>query len=230
MTLENPIEYFVYWLFISCAWSLFAHFIFANDIDFDLNEGFHFPKKNYLIMEGSQSRYLTKVSKNLKVVNDYQEDFILMCCYILRTRTEEDMQDLLKQILCTIEDNHIVSKSTLLDDVMFCDIILNHSTSKNRSKQDIHTTNIQFRLFGDGLSDKDIVQYIQQIREHYTGTIGNVRSEFIAEMYTHLYNEPCLTDEDQLNCINKTPKEVLECYYRHPENPTGFIRGLLRNK
>ena len=230
MIVENPIEYFVYWLFISCAWSLFAHFVFGNDIDFDLNEGFHFAKNDEIIVEGSQSRYLTKVSKNLKTVNDYQEDFILVCCHILRTRTQEDIQDLLKQILCTIKDSHITTKSTYLDDDIFCDIRLKHSTTKNRSKQDIYTTNIQFRLFGDGLSDKDIVQYIQQIREHYMGAIGNVRSDFIADMYTHLYNEPCLADEDQLNRINKTPKEVLDCYYRHPENPTGFIRGLMRSK
>jgi len=229
MNFENDIEYFVYWLFISCAWSLFVHFIFENDIDFDLNEGFHSVKKDELIIQGSQSRYLTKVSKNLKTVNDYQEDFILVCCHILRTRTQEDIQYLLKQILCTMNSENIVSKSTYLDDDLFCDIRLKHSTTKNRSKQDIDTTNIQFRLFGSEFSKNDILQYIQQIREHYTGTIGNARSDLISEMYTHLYSEPCLADEDQLNRINKTPKEVLDCYHRHPENPTSFMRGLLKN-
>ena len=229
MTFENPIEYFVYWLFISCAWSFFVHFIFENEIDFDLNEGFHSVKKDELIIEGSQSRYLTKVSKNLKTVNDYQEDFILVCCHILRTRTQEDIQNLLKQILCTIENSHVTSKSTYLDEDLFCDIRLKHSTTKNKSKQDIDTTNIQFRLFGYGFSDKEMLQYIQQIREHYTGTIGNARSDFISEMYTHLYSEPCFTDEDQLNRINKTPKEILDCYHRHPKNPTSFMRSLLKN-
>jgi hypothetical protein len=229
MIIENPIEYFVYWLFISCAWSFFVHFIFEFPLNFGLDEVFYSSKKDELIIQGSQSRYLTKVSKNLKTVNDYQEDFILVCCHILRTRTQEDIQDLLKQILCTIEDSNITSKSTYLDDDLFCDIRLKHFTTKNRSKQDIDTTNIQFRLFGSGFSDKEIMQYIQQIREHYTGTIGNARSEFIAEMYTHLYNEPCLADEDQLNRINKTPKEILDCYHRHPENPTSFMRSLLKN-
>jgi len=104
MTLENPIEYFISWLFFSCAWSLFAHFIFKHNIHFDLNEGFHFEENDEFILEGSQSRYLTKLSKNLKTVNDYQEDFILMCCHILRTRTQTDIQDLFKQILCTIHN------------------------------------------------------------------------------------------------------------------------------
>ena len=229
MTLENPIEYFISWLFFSCAWSLFAHFIFKHNIHFNLNEGFHFEENDELILEGSQSRYLTKLSKNLKTVNDYQEDFILMCCHILRTRTQTDIQDLFKQILCTIHNKNIVSKSIDLDDDLCCDILLRHTSSVNRAKQTVNTSDIQLCLFGEELSENDILQYIQQIREHYTGTIGNARSDFISEMYTHLYNEPCLADEDQLNRINKTPKEILDCYHRHPENPTSFMRSLLKN-
>jgi len=229
MTLENPIEYFISWLFFSCAWSLFAHFIFKHNIHFDLNEGFHFEENDEFIFEGSQSRYLTKLSKNLKTVNDYQEDFILMCCHILRTRTQTDIQDLFKQILCTIHNKNIVSKSIDLDDDLCCDILLRHTSSVNRAKQTVNTSDIQLCLFGEEFSENDILQYIQQIREHYTGTIGNARSDFISEMYTHLYNEPCLADEDQLNRINKTPKEILDCYHRHPENPTSFMRSLLKN-
>ena len=229
MTLENPIEYFISWLFFSCAWSLFAHFIFKHNIHFDLNEGFHFEENDEFILEGSQSRYLTKLSKNLKTVNDYQEDFILMCCHILRTRTQTDIQDLFKQILCTIHNKNIVSKSIDLDDDLCCDILLRHTSSVNRAKQTVNTSDIQLCLFGEEFSENDILQYIQQIREHYTGTIGNARSDFISEMYTHLYNEPCLADEDQLNRINKTPKEILDCYHRHPENPTSFMRSLLKN-
>jgi len=229
MTLENPIEYFISWLFFSCAWSLFAHFIFKHNIHFDLNEGFHFEENDEFILEGSQSRYLTKLSKNLKTVNDYQEDFILVCCHILRTRTQTDIQDLFKQILCTIHNKNIVSKSIDLDDDLCCDILLKHTSSVNRAKQTVNTSDIQLCLFGEELSENDILQYIQQIREHYTGTIGNARSDFISEMYTHLYNEPCLADEDQLNRINKTPKEILDCYHRHPENPTSFMRSLLKN-
>ena len=229
MTLENPIEYFISWLFFSCAWSLFAHFIYKHNIHFDLNEGFHFEENDEVILEGSQSRYLTKLSKNLKTVNDYQEDFILMCCHILRTRTQTDIQDLFKQILCTIHNKNIVSKSIDLDDDLCCDILLRHTSSVNRAKQTVNTSDIQLCLFGEEFSENDILQYIQQIREHYTGTIGNARSDFISEMYTHLYNEPCLADEDQLNRINKTPKEILDCYHRHHENPTSFMRSLLKN-
>ena len=233
MYVENPVDFLLHiclFLFIN---AFFAYIKEELPVSFDLNEGFLFEKikeTNEIIIEGSQSSYLTKVNKNLKIVNDYQQDFILMCCYILRTRTDEDIQDLLKQILCVMKSRNIAMKSVKLDEELYCDIRLEYSSSQMRGKGDMLNTNIQLCVSSDILSNEEILHRIQLIREHYMGIIGNARPECVAEMYTHLYNEPCLVDEEQLNRINKTPKEILDCYHRHRENPESFIRGLLRNK
>lgn len=230
MNFNNPEEFCLSWLLFIFVYATLSHFIYEFPVSFDLDDIFHFTKNSGLIVEGSQSRYLTKVSKNLKTVNDYTDEFILLCCHILRTRTQEDIQDLIKQILCTIQTRNITSKSIDLDDELYCDIKLFHSSSPIRGKKDAMSTLVEFHLFSCTVSKEEILHFMRLIREHYTGIIGNARSDFISEMYTHLYNEPCLVDEDQLNRINKTPKEVLDCYHRHPENPEGFVRGLLRNK
>ena len=100
MYAENPVDFLLHiclFLFIN---AFIAYIKEELPVSFDLNEGFLFEKikeTNEIIIEGSQSSYLTKVNKNLKIVNNYQQDFILMCCYILRTRTDEDIQDLLKK-------------------------------------------------------------------------------------------------------------------------------------
>uniref|UniRef100_A0A6C0IV12 Uncharacterized protein n=1 Tax=viral metagenome TaxID=1070528 RepID=A0A6C0IV12_9ZZZZ len=213
-------------LFISYT---FYRFLYRNGIDFNLDDGFHFVKTEEFIIQGSQSSHLTKVSKNVKITNDYHDDFILLCCYLLRTRTEEDIQDLLKQILCKIENRKIVSKSIQIDDDLYCDIVIQHASYINRSKQTIQTSEIKFILSDDQLSETEISRFIDEIREHYTGAIGNARAEFICEMYTHLYNEPCFIDEDQLVHINKTPKEILDCYHRYPDNPASFVKRLLKD-
>jgi hypothetical protein len=135
----------------------------------------------------------------------------------------------MKQILCTIQTRTITSKSINLDDDLYCDIKLTHSSSPIRGKKDAISSLIEFNIFSRTVSKAEILHFMRLMREHYTGVIGNARTDFISEMYTHLYNEPCLADEDQLNRINKTPKEILDCYHRHPENPEGFIRGLLRS-
>lgn len=230
MRFDNPDEHSQLWLLIIGIYAFLMSFIVKSPLTFDLNEGIQDTKNDELIIEGSQSSYLTKVSKNLKTVNDYTDDFILLCCYILRTRTERDIQELMKQILCTFENSEIVSKSVDLSDDIYCDLDIKYDSSVNKSKQEINAAHIKFSLFGDKFSKNDMMDFFQEIREHYTGTIGNARSDLISEMYTHLYNEPCLVDEDQLNRINKTPKDILDCYHRHPENPEGFVRGLLRNK
>jgi hypothetical protein len=213
-------------LFISYA---FCNFLYQNDIEFDLDNGFHYAKTDALIIQGSQSSHLTKVSNNIKTTNDYQDDFILLCCYLLRMRTEEDIQRLLKQILCKIENRKIVSTSIEIDDDLYCDIVIQHASYINRSKQTIQTSEISFILTDDQLSGSEVSWFIDEIREHYTGAIGNARAEFICEMYTHLYNEPCFIDEDQLVHINKTPKDILDCYHRYPDNPASFVKRLLKD-
>lgn len=230
MNFEDPSEFFLTWLLFPFVYVLVSYFLQDFPISFDLNEGFHFTKNSGIIISGSQTSYLTKVTDKLKTANDYTDEFILLCCHILRTRTHPDIQELMKQILCTIQTRTITSKSIHLDDDLYCDIKLTHSSSPIRGKKDAMSTLVEFHLFSCTVSKEEILHFMRLMREHYTGIIGNARSDFISEMYTHLYNEPCLADEEQLNRINKTPKEVLDCYHRHPENPEGFIRGLLRNK
>lgn len=230
MKFDNPSEICLSWILFLFVYVMFAHFLHEFPVNFDLNEGFNYTKNADLIISGSQTSHLTKVSGKLKTVNDYTDEFILLCCHMMRTRTQTDIQELIKQILCTVQPHNITSKSVHLEDDVYCDIKLSYSSSPIRGKKDALSTLIEFRLFSCVLSKEEIMHFMRLIREHYTGIIGNVRSEFISEMYTHLYNEPCLLDEDQLNHINKTPKEVLDCYHRYPENPEGFIRGLLKNK
>ena len=232
MKFENPSEFFLSWLLFPFVYILLSYFLQDFPINFDLNEGFRYTKNSSVIVSGSQTSYLTKVTEKLKATNDYTDEFILLCCYILRTRTQSDIQNLMKQILCTIQTRDITTKSIVLDDEcdLYCDIKLDYSFSPIRGKKDAMTTLIEFNIFSRNVSKEEILHFMRLMREHYTGIIGNARSDFISEMYTHLYNEPCLADEGQLNRINKTPKEVLDCYHRHPENPEGFIRGLLRNK
>lgn len=230
MNFENPSEFGLSWLLFLFVYVAFSHFIYEFPVSFDLNEGSHFTKNSDIIISGSQTSYLTKVTQKLKTTNDYTDEFILLCCHILRTRTRSDIQELMKQILCTIQTRTITSKSIHLDDDLYCDIKLTHSSSPIRGKKDAMSTLVEFHLFSCTVSNEEILHFMRLMREHYTGIIGNARSDFISEMYTHLYNEPCLADEDQLNRINKTPKEVLDCYHRYPENPEGFIRGLMRNK
>ena len=230
MEIEEPTHFLTTWLLFLFVYGFLSHFLQEFPVNFDLNDGFHLVENSDLIIEGSQSSYLTKVNKNLKTVNDYEEDFILLCCHILRTRTHHNIQDLLKQILCTMKTRNITSRSIEIDKELYCDIKLQYSSTPTRGKEDILKTLIQFRLFSCTLSKEEILHHMRLIREHYTGIIGNARPECVAEMYTHLYNEPCLVDDDQLNRINKTPKEILSCYHRYPDNPEGFIRSLLRNK
>ena len=230
MQIENISESNRLWLIIFGLYMFLVSFATNSPLLFDLNEVVGFTKKTDLILEGSQINYLTKVSKNLKIVNDYTDDFILLCCYILRTRTEEDIQELMKQILYTFKDKTIVSKSVDLSDDICCDVLIHYSSSVNKSKQNTQNAHIIFNLFTEQSSGVNIETFFNEIREHYMGEIGNARPEFISELYTHLYNEPCLVDEYQLNRISKTPKEILECYYRYSDNSERFIRGLLRNK
>ena len=231
MKFENLSEFDLSWLLFLFVYFTFAHFLHDFPINFDLNEGFNFTKNSSIIVSGSQTSYLTKVSQKLKTTNDYTDEFILLCCHILRTRTQSDIQNIVKQILCTIQTRNITSKSIDLDGEsdLYCDIKLTHSSSPIRGKKDAMSSLIEFNIFSRTVSKEEILHFMRLMREHYTGIIGNARSDFISEMYTHLYNEPCLADEEQLNRINKTPKEVLDCYHRHPENPEGFIRGLLRS-
>ena len=230
MNFENPQEFCLSWLLFLFFYVCFSHIWDNIHLKIRSPENLYYTEKNDFIVSGSQTSYLTKVSKNLKTTNDYSDDFILLCCHILRTRTQTDIQELMKQILCVMQTRNIASKSIDLDDDIYCDIQLDYSSPSIRGKTDVLTTHIQFDLFSCTLSKEEIMHFMTLMREHYIGIIGNARSEFISEMYTHLYNEPCLLDEDQLNRINKTPKEVLDCYHRHPENPDGFVRGLLRNK
>ena len=233
MESENLGEQNSLWLLILGIYAFLMSFMVNSPINFDLNEGFGFTKNTDIILEGSQSSYLTKVSKNLKIVNDYSDDFILLCCYILRTRTEDDIHELMKQILYRFKDQTIVSKSVDLSNDIYCDVRIKYDSSINKSKLEVRHARITFDMFVEQCPqcpDIDINTFFKEIKTHYMGEIGNARPEFIGEFYTHLYNEPCLTDEDQLNRINKTPKEILDCYYRYPENPEGFIRGLLINK
>lgn len=230
MNFENPSEICLTWVLFIFVYVSFVHFLQISPIDFDLNEGFRHKENRAVIISGSQTSHLTKVSQKLKTANDYTDEFILLCCHILRTRTHSDIQELIKQILCTIQTRNITSKSIELVDDVYCDIKLSHSSSPIRGKKDAMSTLVEFQIFSCVVSKEEILHFMRLIREQYTGIIGNARTDFISEMYTHLYNEPCLADEDQLNRINKTPKEILDCYHRHPENPEGFIRGLLRNR
>lgn len=230
MNSDNISEHLLSWT----AFLLFYAYIISMWEDLSLYFGLKLSLYNTnntnLIIRGSQISYLTKVNQNLKIVNDYKEDFILLCCYILRTRTEEDIQELIKQILCIIKTRTIKVKSFELDEDLHCEISMKYSSPILRGKLNALNTTIHFRIFSNSLSNEEVTHHMGLIREQYVGVIGYARPECVSEMYTHLYNEPCLIDEDQLNQINKTPKEILDCYHRYPDDSEKFLKFLLRNK
>ena len=159
MKLENPSEFVLSWLLFLFVYGMFAHFIQEFPVFFDLNEVIGFAKNNEIIVSGSQTSYLTKISQKLKTTNDYTDEFILLCCHILRTRTQTDIQNIMKQILCTIQTRNITSKSIDLDGEgdLYCDIKLTHSSSPIRGKKDAMTSLIEFNIFS-ALS-KEILHY-----------------------------------------------------------------------
>ena len=229
MEFEDPFFYILTLSVYLFSYLLYNHVSQVCDIDSFMNLGIDYSEMNTFFVQGSQHTYLTKVSKSVKTTNDYSNEFILLCCYLLRTRTEHEVVSLIKQILCTIKNNNIVTMSMQLSDDIYCDIQITHSSSDGQSKQTIADYMIEFKLSNDQFATLDIVRFLDEIREHYTGAIGNARADFICEMYTHLYNEPCLIDEDQLVYINKTPQEVLECYHRYPDSPDSFVKRLMKD-
>ena len=230
MNSDNISEHLLSWT----AFLLFYAYIISMWEDLSLYFGLKLSLYNInnpnLIVKGYQLSYLTKVNQSLKTVDDYEEDFILLCCHILRTRTEEDIQELIKQILCIMKTRTIKAKSFELDEDLHCEISMKYSSPVLRGKLNALSTHTQFRIFSKSLSHEEILHHMRLIREHYIGVIGYARPECVSEMYTHLYNEPCLIDEDQLNQVNKTPKEILDCYHRYPNDPEKFLKFLLRNK